>query len=146
MPRVGADDDTQARYNAVLDVLERVDMTWTSLVEHSVAMSWSGQELRVAFASQFQLEQGRQRVTGASLRPVLERAFPGLNRVEVVLREQAQGRPETRHEARKTARALYLERLREEVEQDPVLCSLRQRLGLVLEDFTPLDPSENSHE
>ena len=146
LPEVGADDDTAARYNAVLDVLERVDLSWTSLVEHSVAMSWSGEELRVAFASQFQLEQGRPKVTGATLRPVLVRAFPGLARVEVVLREQPQGRPETRHEARKTARALYLRRLREEVEQDPILSSLRQRLGLVLDDFVPLDPTEKNHD
>ncbi len=146
LPVVGPDDDTQARYGAVLNLLERVDLSWTSLVEHSVALSWSGEELRVAFASPFQLEQGRPRLSSAVLRPVLQRAFPGLTRVEAVLREQPQGRGETRHEARKTARAHYLERLRQEIEDDPALGALRQRLGLVLDDFVPLDLTEMNHE
>ena len=123
-------------------VLETGDISWASVVEHSVALSWSGQELKVAFSSEFQLGQGRPKLTGPELRPLLEAAFPGLARVEVVLREQAQGRPETRHEARKTARALYLRKLRQEVEDDPVLARLRRDLELELDDFVPTDPTE----
>ena len=143
LPKVGPDDDTQARYQAVLAVLEQADLGWTPVVEHSAAMSWSGEELRVAFATQFQLDQGRPRVTGAVIRPLLQAAFPGVTRVEVVLREQPQGRPETRHEARKTARVLYLQQLRTAVDTDPVILRLRSELELELDDFIPTDPKES---
>ena len=142
LPEVGPEDDAQTRYGAVLDLLEGVDLSWASLVEHSVALSWSGQELKVAFASQFQLDRGRPRVTGAQLRPVLAHAFPGLTRVEAVLREQPDGRPETRHEARKAARARYVEELRQEIDGDPAISRLRVQLGLVLHDFEPKDSGE----
>ncbi len=144
LPRVSPDDDTQVRYQAVLAVLADAGPAWTSIVEHSVGLSWSGQELRVAFSSDFQLGQGRPALVGAELRPVLEAAFPGLGRVDVVLREDPQGRPETRHEARKTARARYLERLRQEVEDCPAIGALRGRLGLELDEFIPTDPTETS--
>jgi hypothetical protein len=111
-----------------------------------VALSWSGQELKVAFASEFQLGQGRPLITGAEIRPLLARAFPGLGRVEVVLREQPQGRPPTRHEARKTARAEYLEALRREVDRDPLINRLRDQLQLELVDYIPTDPMELNHE
>ncbi len=131
-----------ARYKAVLDVLEGVDFSWTSLVEHSTALSWSGRELKVAFRTEFQLREGKPKITGAAIRPLLERAFPGLTRVEVVLREQPQGRPETRHEARKTDRARYLSDLRKEVEDDAVISRLRRDLELELDNFIPKDPRE----
>ena len=142
LPTVHPDDDTQARYKAVLDVLEGVDMSWTSLVEHSTALSWSGQELKVAFGSEFQLNEGKPKITGAAIRPLLERTFPGLTRVEVVLREQPQGRTETRHEARKTERARYLAQLRQDVEDDVIISRLRRDLELELDNFIPKDSRE----
>jgi DNA polymerase-3 subunit gamma/tau len=145
-PDIHPDDDTRTRYQAILAVLERAGPAWTSVVEHSVALSWSGQELKVAFASEFQLGQGRPLITGAEIRPLLARAFPGLGRVEVVLREQPQGRPPTRHEARKTARAEYLEALRREVDRDPLINRLRDQLQLELVDYIPTDPMELNHE
>jgi len=144
IPEVSPDDDAQTRYQAILAVLETADLSWLSVVEHSVALSWSGSELRVAFASQTQLDQGRPRLTGPELRPLLKAVFPGLTRVEVVLREQLQGRSETRHEARKTARAEYLKNLRREVEDDPAISRLRREHELELDDLVPTDPRETT--
>ncbi len=145
-PSIQPDDDTNTRFQAILAVLERAGPRWTSVVEHCVALSWSGQELKLAFASPSQLELGRPLITGGEIRPLLERAFPGLTRVEVVLREQPQGRAITRHEARKVARAEYLEELRREVDADPLIQRLRGELQLELVDYIPTDPMELSHE
>ncbi len=144
MPSVGPDGDANARYQAVLDVLSDLDVTWGSLVEHSVGLSWSGDDLKVAFSTAFQLEQGRPRLQSPELRPVLERAFPGMQRVEPVLRESSQGRPVTRHEVRKAARERYLQKLRREVEHDPVIRALRDDLGLELVSFEPTDTTEST--
>jgi hypothetical protein len=143
LPTVDPGADAHGRYQAILAVLAS-ESRWKSLVEHSVALSWSGEELRVAFGSESQLGLGRPLLSSGLLRPLLEAAFPGLGRVDAVLREQAQGRPETRHEARKIARGRYLKRLRQEVEDDAVLGKLRQELGLELLEFTPTDSSETS--
>lgn len=144
MPCVSSDDDARARYAAVLEVLAQQDMAWHDLVEHTVALSWSGDDLKVAFSSPFQLEKGRVRLLSSELRPVLQHAFPGLQRVEPVLRESAQGRAPTRHEARKVARERYVQRLRAEVEQDAVVRALRDDLGLELVSFQPTDVKEST--
>ena len=141
---MSADLDAQGRYQAVLDALSEREPAWIPLVDHSVALSFSGEELKVAFASEFQAGRGRARLQSAELRPVLARAFPGLQRVEAVVRSSPDGRGPTRHETRKRLRALELRKLREDVETDPVIARLRNQLGLEILKITPLEPKENS--
>ncbi|MFH1467154.1 MAG: hypothetical protein ABIO70_22410, partial [Pseudomonadota bacterium] len=148
LPRVNPEDGAQARYAAVLDVLEACGVRWYSLVEHSVALSWSGEELKVAFSQRSLLEEARGLLHAPALRPVLERAFPGLRQIEPVLREAPQGRPATRHEARKDARARAVSRLRADVEQDPAVCALRNGLGFAITEIVPPEriPTEETHD
>jgi DNA polymerase-3 subunit gamma/tau len=147
LPRVNPEHDAQARYAAVLDVLEPLGMSWYDLVEHSAVLSWSGEELRVAFSSDSRLESGRGLLYSAVLRPLLERAFPGLRRIETVLREPP-GRPATRHEARKDSRARALARLRLDVEQDAAVRALCGSLGFTITEIVPPEriPTEEPHD
>ena len=144
LPRISQDLGPRERYKAVMAVLAQKEIAWTTLSEHSLFLSFGDGVLKVGFPSRFHLQQGESRLRSASLRPLLEHAFPDLRELCAEVRQAERDEERTRHEVRKEERAAYRAELRRQVERDPVVRRLREALGLRIHEVIPIHREEQS--
>ncbi len=135
--------DLQASWQAFCHDLGDLGMGAQSLRDHSVLERQDGAVLRVGFASERTLRRGRQVVSQANVLAAVQRHFPGVGRLEAVLRASADS-GQTRRERTEAAKAAHLEQLWEEARSEPRIAEAVSRFGATIHQVIPLSEPEKS--
>jgi len=134
--------DPAAAWQAACRDLGALGMGVQVLKDHSVLVGQQGAVLQVGFASQRTLKRGRQVVGQPKVLQTVQRHFPGVVRLDAILRGDNNGAQQTGRERLDAAKQAHLEQLWAEARAEPRISEAVRRLGATIHEVIPLSEPE----